>query len=70
MTPAGWRDKVGLWLTVDGTESIGVRDASGLRHFSTIGAQFLLWADIEIMPVARSRKAHRSGRAGGLFKLN
>ena len=69
-TPPDGTTMVGLWVTVDGTESIGVWDASSHAALSTIGAQFLPWADIEIMPVLEVQENLTAQAAGGLFKLH
>ena len=69
-TPPDGVTMVGLWVTVDGTESVGVWDASSHAALSTIGAQFLPWADIEITPVLEVQESLPAQAAGGLFKLN
>jgi hypothetical protein len=61
---------VGLWVTVDGTQSIGVWDATSHAGLSTIGAQFLPWADIEIVPVLEVQENLTAQAAGGLFTLS
>jgi hypothetical protein len=69
-TPPAGTTMVGLWVTVDGTESIGVWDTSSHASLSTIGAQFLPWADIEILPVLDVQENLTAQAAGGLFKLS
>src|SRR3954453_14590157 len=69
-SPPDGATMVGLWLTVDGTQSIGVWDAGSHAALSTIGAQFLPWADIEIMPVLEVGESLTAQAAGGLFKLS
>ena len=45
-------------------------DASSHGALSTIGAQFLPWADVEIMPVLELQESIAAQAAGGLFKLS
>jgi hypothetical protein len=68
-TPPAGVTMVGLWGTVDGTQSVGVWDADSHAALTTIGAQFLPWADIEILPVVDVQENLTAQAAGGLFKL-
>jgi hypothetical protein len=47
-----------------------VWDADSHAALTTIGAQYLPWADIEILPVVDVQENLTAQAAGGLFKLN
>jgi hypothetical protein len=67
-TPPNGVTLLHLWIGVDGTEAIGVWDSDGHAGLSTLGAQFLPWADIEIIPVLEVQESLIAQGAGGLFK--
>ena len=69
-TPPAGLTMLHLWTGVDGTESIGVWETDSHAALTTFSAQFLPWADIEIIPVAGAEEGMAAQAAGGLYKLN
>ena len=69
-TPPAGLTLLNLWVGVDGTESMGVWETDSHATLTTVSAQYLPWADIEIIPVTVAEEGIAAQAAGGLFKVS